>query len=170
MPKKPTTPSVPEDLTPVDTPPLPLAQEDLLRLIYDDPATYPAQPAPDLTRPAFGQAVQHSPLSMTEREAHSYEWTRTNYHRFVEHIENIESARTQGLESALSSQDLRDYVLKQLIGMSGHPDPKVSAKALDMLARSKYVGLYEEKRTKASDEMSAAEVEEAIRRLLNKPS
>jgi hypothetical protein len=145
---------------------VPLAQQDLLRLIYDDPAAPSA--GVDTSRLAFGKAAQHSDSPMPEREVHSYEWTRANYHNFVDHITEIETGRAHGLESALQSQDLRDYVLKQLIGLSGHPDPKIATKALDMLARSKYVGLYEEKRVKAADEMSASEVADAIQRLLGK--
>lgn len=175
MTKKSRTTLPPSDSSLIQSEPataVPLAQEDLLRLIYDDPNLYPPSTsttqAVDTSRPAFGKAVQHASAPLTERETHSYEWTRSNYHNFVDHITEIETGRAHGLESALQSQDLRDYVLKQLIGLSGHPDPKIATKALDMLAKSKYVGLYEEKRVKPADEMSASEVAEAIQRLLGK--
>lgn len=152
-----------------------LPQDALLHLLYDDPAA-PATPI-DTTRtdpnlfsqPAFGQATQHAnSTDLAELESSSYAWTRNNYHKFVQHIEAIEEGRAMGLESNLDSQNLRDYVLKQLIGLSGHPDPKVATKALDMLAKSKYVGLYEEKRAKAADEMSMEEVAASIQKLLGK--
>ena len=155
----------------------------MLHLLYDDPTGpsphAPVSPHADLdptrtdpglfSQPAFGQAQQHAiSTDLETREHQSYQWTRNNYHTFIEHIEQVEASRANGLESNLDAQALRDYVLKQLIGLSGHPDPKVATKALDMLANSKYVGLYEEKRAKPADEMSAAEVTDAINKLIGR--
>lgn len=187
--KRTTTP--PSDSPLADLDPQGLSQDDLLHLLYDVPAGPPASasastiplgppvdpsPAdptrtdPDIfSRPAFGQAAQHSPTTdLAQLESESFTWTRNNYHKIIQHIASIEAGRAKGLESNLDAQDLRDYVLKQLIGLSGHPDPKVAAKALDMLAKSKYVGLYEEKRAKPADEMSMDEVTTAIQKLLGK--
>lgn len=181
--KRTTTP--PSDSPLADLDPQGLSQDDLLHLLYDVPSG-PAAPAsahigteplidptrtdPDLfSRPAFGQAAQHAPTTdLAQLENDSFTWTRNNYHKIIQHIAAIEEGRAKGLESNLDSQDLRDYVLKQLIGLSGHPDPKVATKALDMLAKSKYVGLYEEKRAKPADEMSMDEVTKAINALLGK--
>lgn len=154
------------------TPPVQLTQEDLLRLMYDDPApaTGPTPGTPDLTKPAFGQAMQHSALPIEERENASFNWTRNNYHSFVEHIEQVEHAQTEGLEAGLAATALRDYTLKQIIGLSGHPDPRIAVKALDMLAKTKFVSLYDERRTKSPEEMSPTELDESIRRLLGPQS
>ena len=160
-PRDPTQTSMPEE-TPTDDAPLPLQSSDLLQLMYDPPVETP--PSDILTRPAFGQANQS--VAMEESEQESFAWTRNNYHAFIRTVEQIEAAQAAGLEASMDSGLLRDYVLKQLIGMSGHPDAKVAAKALDMLAKSKYVGLYEEKRSKPPEDMSNAEMNKEILRLL----
>lgn len=163
----------PPGSTEVSTP-VQLTQEDLLRLMYDDPAPTPGSGptpgTPDLTKPAFGQAMQHSALPIEERENASFNWTRNNYHSFVEHIEQVEHAQTEGLEAGLAATALRDYTLKQIIGLSGHPDPRIAVKALDMLAKTKFVSLYDERRTKSPEEMSPTELDESIRRLLGPQS
>lgn len=157
-----------DELTPADSPAQPLAADDVLRLMYEPPApSDPTRTDPSiLSKPAFGQALQHTAAPLEERENTSYAWTRTNYHNFVEHIGSVETARAEGLESSLGSQELRDYTLKQLIGLSGHPDPRIAIKALDMLAKSKFVALYDEKRNRSADEMSPDEIDREIQRLL----
>jgi hypothetical protein len=179
--KKPRSPSpnltplstTPSDETPSDESPTPATSVDLLQLLYDPipaaPPGPPALPADLLTRPAFGQDQQHRALAPTqeERESESFNWTRNNYHRIVKQIEAIESNQADGIEASLSAQDLRDYVLKQLIGLSGHPDPKVATNALKMLAQSKFVALFDEARKKPPGEMNADDLDAEIRKLMS---
>jgi hypothetical protein len=153
--------------------PLPIGLDaDLVRrMVYGDTSASDDDAAGgvDLTRPAVGKATVHDEITsrrenLLEREADSYVWGREVYHDFIDRIQAIDA----GLESPMAVDEMRAYVMRMTLAYSGHPDPKVAVKALDMLARMKPIGLYEEKRSKAVDDMDAAEIARELQRLLGK--
>lgn len=158
--------------------PLPIGLDpDLVRrMVYgpdepplDDAEGEDADGGVDLTRPAVGKASAHDVVTsrhegLLEREADSYAWGREVYHDFIDRIQAIDA----GIENPLAVDEMRAYVMRMTLAYSGHPDPKVAVKALDMLARMKPIGLYDEKRTKSADDMDAAEIARELQKLLGK--
>jgi hypothetical protein len=118
-----------------DDPPVPLDRRALDMLIEPDDVV-------DLTMPAFGSANPPTDSPLVQREQNAYQWTRENYLDFIDRIRNAD------IEGPVAVGQLREYVMRQLVALSGHPDPKVAIKALEMLGKVKNVGLFDEKRSR----------------------
>ena len=124
------------------------------------PAASAHPPAVDLTRPAFGTVPDGR--TMLEREVSSYQWGRETYHAFLDKLQRVDAA----IEHPLAVTEMREYVLRMAIAYSGHPDAKIAVRALDMLARMKPIGLYEEKRTHNVENLAPHQITDEIRTLL----
>src|SRR5262245_7416175 len=125
------------------------------------PSGGPARPPVDLTRPAFGPDPPEE-RNRLEREVSSYQWGRDIYHDFLHRIQQIDA----NIEHPLAINEAREYVMRMAIAYSGHPDARIAVRALDMLARMKPIGLYEEKRTRNTEALDLAEVTAEIKTLL----
>jgi len=138
--------------------PVPLDRDALRSLLAPD-----TPPPLDLTKPAFGdlRPGENTPVPLAEREQGAFQWTRENYLDFIDRIRNVE------LDGPVAVEKLRDYIMRQLVALSGHPDPKVAIKALEMLGKVKNVGLFEEKSGRGGP--STADTE-AIRAALTEAS
>lgn len=137
-----------------DDTPVPLDHKALQALIAPTPP-----PAVDLTRPAFGDVrvpgEESSPLA--EREQGAYRWTRENYLNFIDKVRSVD------LDGPIAVSELREYIMRQLVALSGHPDPKTAIKALELLGKVKNVNLFEEKRASGgADAADAAAVRAAL--------
>lgn len=111
-----------------------------------------------LMQPAYGP----DPDTALKREVRSYQWGRATYHEFIDRLTRIDAS----IEHPLAIDEMRAYVMRMAIAYSGHPDARIAVKALDMLARMKPIGLYDEKRHRDPNEMTPEQVTQEIRTLL----
>lgn len=95
------------------------------------------------------------------REQRTYAWQRTTFNDFIDRIRNAD------VEGPIAASQIREYAMRMLIGYTGHPDPKVAIKALEMLGKVKNIGLFEEKRSGAEASSSdVGAVREELSRVL----
>ena len=96
------------------------------------------------------------------REHEAYQWSRETFLDFVDRV------RTADLDSPMLVEELRSYLMKQLVAHSGNPDAKHALRAVELLGKVKNIDLFETARMRPMDGMSAddlmAEVTKVMRR------
>lgn len=73
---------------------------------------------------------------LAPREAEAFRRQRENYLAFSERIGEAT------LDNPVGGHELRSYVLRQLVELTGHPDGKIAARALELLGKTTPVGLF----------------------------
>lgn len=105
----------------------------------------------------YGNPLEDEAL-LAEREKRTFHAGRSNYHGFLEKIQG------NTLDNPVSADAMREYLLKQLLYLSGSPDQKVALKAIETLAKVRGIDLFGEMRRAPVQDDGMDELAEALRK------
>lgn len=100
--------------------------------------------------------------ALTERESRSYQWSREVFHDFVDQV------RAAELDSPMHVDELRNYIMKQLVAKTGDPDGRIALKALEMLGKVKNVDIFETGKQGTVQDVSKDELLARAKKIMGK--
>ncbi len=115
--------------------------------------------------PVFGTEKFEGPdaAELREREFKSYAYSRQIFHDILDRIKDA------NVDGPVAAEELRAYAMRQLIALTGNPDPKVALQAVKLLGQVKNIAIFEEKSAaRSSAALSDAELQARVREAMRK--